>query len=409
MFVFGRFCFSLYEYNNKEAHFISVEKDEHVYKYMENQYSYLNQKTAQELAFEQENKERVESAKETNKRQAQQELAKRGISSFNYDAKLISAAKKGDAELIRLLISAGVDVKGEKGKAALVEAKKNGNADVISLLTVVTSTERQSPQGSTNDYFITRDDYSLFRAVMSSEHKTVAKLIANGANVNVKDENLGCTPLIEAVRSGAVCSRNMKVAELLLHGGADVNAKDYNGKTALIHAVERGHADMVNLLLQSGARVEIRDRNWQTALDIAKKEGRSQIEELLQKHIEEVRKREEAQEQLTRRGIDASAYNSKLIFAAQFGDVELVKLLLSVGADVNARDYNGTTALDWAKKKGHANVVEILAPLVKEVQNPEERKTGASPATQGKKRRVRIPVVSDAPVTEEKKSETTSH
>ena len=404
MFVFGRFCFSLYEYNNKDSHYISVKKDEHAYKYRENQYSYLNQKSAQEIAFEQENKERVESAKETKKRQAQQELAKRGISSFNYDAKLISAAKKGDVELIRLLISAGVDVKGEKGKAALVEAKKNGNADVISLLTVVTSTERQNPQGLTIDYIITRDDDSLFRAVMSSEHEPVAKLIANGANVNVKDEYSGCTLLMEAVRS-----RNMKVAELLLHGGADVNAKDYNGKTALIHAVERGHVDMVNLLLQSGARVEITDGNRQTALDIAKKEGRSQIEELLQKHIEEVRKREEAQEQLTRRGIDASAYNSKLISAAKFGDVELVKLLLSVGADVNTRDYNGTTALDWAKKKGHANVVEILAPLVKEVQNPEERKTGASPATQGKKRRIRIPVVSDAPATEEKKSETTSH
>lgn len=67
------------------------------------------------------------------------------------------------------------------------------------------------------------------------------------------------------------------------------------------------------------------------------------------------------------------------------------------------------TALAWAKKNGHANVVEILAPLVKEVQNPEERETGTSPATQGKKRRIRIPVVSDAPATKEKKSETTSH
>ena len=49
-----------------------------------------------------------------------------------------------------------------------------------------------------------------------------------------------------------------------------------------------------------------------------------------------------------------------LLQAAEQGDAELVGLLLSKGADVNATDTGGRTALLYAADRGHATIVESL-------------------------------------------------
>ena len=50
----------------------------------------------------------------------------------------------------------------------------------------------------------------------------------------------------------------------------------------------------------------------------------------------------------------------RLIEAAGRGDVEAVRRLLRAGADVNAQDDEGWTALIAAAQKGLAPVVELL-------------------------------------------------
>jgi ankyrin repeat protein len=48
-----------------------------------------------------------------------------------------------------------------------------------------------------------------------------------------------------------------------------------------------------------------------------------------------------------------------LMFAAQNGHLEISKLLIDRGADVNAK-YDGWTALMFASKKGYREVVKTL-------------------------------------------------
>jgi ankyrin repeat protein len=49
-----------------------------------------------------------------------------------------------------------------------------------------------------------------------------------------------------------------------------------------------------------------------------------------------------------------------LIDAAHFDDSEKVKEPIDSGADVNVRDKNGETTLNYAKVRGHADIVKIL-------------------------------------------------
>ncbi len=49
-----------------------------------------------------------------------------------------------------------------------------------------------------------------------------------------------------------------------------------------------------------------------------------------------------------------------LYWAVNFGELEIVKLLIEAGANVNSRGYDGTTALVEAKRKGNAGIVKVL-------------------------------------------------
>jgi len=49
-----------------------------------------------------------------------------------------------------------------------------------------------------------------------------------------------------------------------------------------------------------------------------------------------------------------------LLDACEDGDLEKVKQLLENGADVNAKDKDGLTALMYASYNGHKEVVELL-------------------------------------------------
>lgn len=49
-----------------------------------------------------------------------------------------------------------------------------------------------------------------------------------------------------------------------------------------------------------------------------------------------------------------------LLRAAVYGKSEALKALIDVGADKNAKDERGRTALELAKKYNHSEIVEIL-------------------------------------------------
>ena len=49
-----------------------------------------------------------------------------------------------------------------------------------------------------------------------------------------------------------------------------------------------------------------------------------------------------------------------LIIAAGEGNIDIVELLLTAGAETNLKDSEGKTALMWAEKEGHHDIVYLL-------------------------------------------------
>ena len=48
------------------------------------------------------------------------------------------------------------------------------------------------------------------------------------------------------------------------------------------------------------------------------------------------------------------------MYAAAYNQDEIVKLLLENGANINLKDNNGYTALDFAKRSNSITIVDIL-------------------------------------------------
>ncbi|RJX25366.1 MAG: ankyrin repeat domain-containing protein, partial [Desulfurivibrio sp.] len=69
---------------------------------------------------------------------------------------------------------------------------------------------------------------------------------------------------------------------------------------------------------------------------------------------------------LLKAGADVNVKNedglTPLNWTSQNGHAEVVKLLLAAGAEVNARDKDGGTPLFWASKNGHAEVAKRVLP-----------------------------------------------
>ena len=52
--------------------------------------------------------------------------------------------------------------------------------------------------------------------------------------------------------------------------------------------------------------------------------------------------------------------NTALMLASRYGHTDIVKMLIEAGANVNVKDKNGNTALELAKDKGHTKIIELL-------------------------------------------------
>lgn len=140
-----------------------------------------------------------------------------------------------------------------------------------------------------------------------------------------------------------------------LDSGVDVNYhskdKQGTGRTALSEACLRGNLELVRLLIKRGANVNWLDQVGTTPLDWAANNSFvSVVVELL------------------KAGADPNIHspeinNTPLMTASKRGSMPIVKLLIATGANVNAANIRGQTALGFAQTHNHTDIVALLTGM----------------------------------------------
>lgn len=163
-------------------------------------------------------------------------------------------------------------------------------------------------------------EQALWAAIAFEDAEQLRQLLKRGANPNKPEELSLMTPLMAA--------ETLPVAWALLEAGADPRARDRTGKTPLHYAVKmRDAKDIMPLLVRAGADVN------------ARAEAPGQITPLF------------------------SAIENYMESPEKDAAEAVIRTLASLGADINATDSKGATALAVAAAHNQNELVKILIEL----------------------------------------------
>lgn len=298
------------------------------------------------------------------------------------------------------------------GMTPLIQATRAGHHELCQfLLDKGASVDTSDKHGST----------PLMHAAINGDLRTLQTLLEYNADLTARCTN-GSSALLKAASWG-----RYQVVQELLRRGCDINCQDTQQLSPLSAAAAGGHADTVALLLDEKADTRMTDTRGWNAAHHACASGSVEIMKLLEDHdldwdaianIEEPTNEISApllffdvyysgrcMEYLLKKGLIYQAtWNSSqglnpLQAACINGQLQLVKLLLEYGADVNAttpeksetalhfaamcgkdqlisllldnhavidvKDAHGLTPMLYAQRGGHQKVVELLQSAIR--------------------------------------------
>ena len=192
--------------------------------------------------------------------------------------------------------------------------------------------------------------------------------------------------------------KNWELAFELIEQGADVNAKDENGRTPAFYCVENGNYTILSNLDNAGKNKvdpNVQDKNGMSLLHCAvlKKQDaiityllkvractpRTQITKSGASPLYDAARIGTAEmvRNLVTFGADPNVATNNgltpLHQAAARGNLDMVKDLVQAGADVNAFAKNGRTPIFYAAERGKASTVNFLLEKKAEVNLPDEK------------------------------------
>ncbi|HET9643324.1 MAG TPA: ankyrin repeat domain-containing protein [Burkholderiaceae bacterium] len=252
---------------------------------------------------------------------------------------LMTAAKHGvDASVCALLNhDANADLQDRHGWNALHLAAMSGHPFIAERLANAVGDVNQTggPYGET----------ALMAAARHDHVEVVRKLLHSSPNLNLTNEE-GCSAFHSAARCGQI--------EILEELGPHMTSVDeptpLREMTALMLAVENGHADAVRALMNFRLDLRRKNRGGFNAIHIAALHGQATILQLLKDRFPD-------NEIVNDFNND---HETPLMLAARSGQADAVRWLLANKADGSLRNEMGEKAFHLAAACGHSDIVRIL-------------------------------------------------
>ncbi|XP_067887442.1 transient receptor potential cation channel, subfamily N, member 1 isoform X6 [Heterodontus francisci] len=255
----------------------------------------------------------------------------------NGDTVLHVCCRKKDTELAKLLVElgAGVDFQNDDGQTPLHVAAWEGDEFMLKFFY----------QYKANPNIADKLDRSPLHIAAERGHTNVVEVLTEKFKSNVlartKD---GSTLMHIASQCG-----HPDTALAFLKKGVPLHMPNKSGAVCLHAAARRGHTAVVKALLQKGAHVDAKTKDCYTALHIAVQHCKPMVVQTLLGFG--------AQVQLK----GGKAQETPLHIAARVKDGEKVaEMLLKSGADVNAEQENGETAMHVAARHGNLKMIQAL-------------------------------------------------
>ena len=136
-----------------------------------------------------------------------------------------------------------------------------------------------------------------------------AQLEKTGRDVNQRHGELNETALHIAAQKGL-----LEAAKWLIVQGADLEATDIGGRTPLYEAAFGDYVDVASLLIDRGAKVDAKNTYGETPLHRS----------------------------------------------ASWNSLKVARLLINKGADKNAENIHGDKPIDYARQRGHSEMIALL-------------------------------------------------
>ena len=213
---------------------------------------------------------------------------------------LIIAVGNSYIDTAKILIENGANINAVdiEGWSALSYAVNNGDIEIAKLLL--------ENKAKIKDELL----IAIKSPIVESRINMMKLLIDNKANINYTDEN-GFNPLNIAIESG-----DMELTKFLITNGANVNSLMQDGVSLIGYAIAQNNMDLLQILIENGANVNYTNGD--------------------------------------------SWADTPLKTASRLGLDNVVRILLSRNADINAVDMNGNTALHTAALNSQLSVVKLL-------------------------------------------------
>jgi uncharacterized protein len=319
---------------------------------------------------------------------------------------LMLVARAGNVEAARMLLKHGANVNAQenfRGQTALIWAAAESQPEMVKLLIAAHADVNARSVRNANRRQVTGEPRAqarppggmtpLLYAARQGCLECVKYLAEGKADLNMADPE-GITPMLIATENF-----NFDIAAFLVKHGADANRWDWWGRTPLYAAVDLntlpygGRADhismdettslkLIGILLDAGANPNAQlklfppyralgaDRGGDSLLTIgttpllrAAKAGDAPAIKLLLAHhaLPDLANNADVTPLMAAAGVGTSGVDTRGKYKTQAEASEAIKLLVAGGANVNATDVRGLTALHGAALLGSDDVIRTLA------------------------------------------------